>query len=184
MSGTLSRPASCSALAADHPLKESPALVQQRDVLWIAGMGRRTGRVEGQGSLVLRFLFRTPSFGGGGVCTSTEFLAPYSSTAGSLIPLVRTHSLVPSTFTAAWVCFAKNRVSGYTSIQISLFPSFWDSSKISCSPQCRCVISILFKLGIKIFNNSVTSFHSSSTLPQNLAFFTLILLSSTYTYSC
>ena len=51
--------------APDHPLKEFPRLVQQGDVLGIADMGRRTGRVKGQGSLVLRFLFRTFSFGGG-----------------------------------------------------------------------------------------------------------------------
>ena len=52
--------------APNHPLKEFPALVEQGDVLGIADMGRCTGRVEGQGSLVLRFLFRVPSFGGRG----------------------------------------------------------------------------------------------------------------------
>ena len=47
-----------------HPLKEFSCLVEQGDVLGIADMGRRTGRVKGQGPLVLWFLFRAPSFGG------------------------------------------------------------------------------------------------------------------------
>ena len=36
-----------------HPLKEFSCLVEQGDVLGIADMGRRTGRVKGQGPLVL-----------------------------------------------------------------------------------------------------------------------------------
>ena len=86
-----------------------------------------------------------------GTCTPSGASASYSSTAGSTISAVRTHSFVPSTFTAAWVCFAKNRVSGYTSIQISLFPSFCDSSKISYSPQCRCTILILFTFSVVLY---------------------------------
>lgn len=48
----------------DHPLKEFPVLIQQGDILGIADMSRRTGRIEGHGSFVLRFLFRAPSFSG------------------------------------------------------------------------------------------------------------------------
>ena len=77
--------------------------------------------------------------------------------SGSTIPLVRTQSFVPSTFTAACVCLARNRVSGYTSIQISCpclsgsFPSFWDSSKISCRPQCKCTTLILFTFSFALY---------------------------------
>ena len=52
-----------------------------------------------------------------GTCTPSGASASYSSTAGSTISTVRLHSFVPSTFTAAWVCFARNRVSGFLSFR-------------------------------------------------------------------
>ena len=99
--------------------------------------------------LSVRLFSRESSFTG--TCTPSGASASYSSTAGSTIRFVLLHSFVPSTFTAAWVCFARNLVSGYTSIQISLFPSFWDSSNISCSPQCRCTILILFTFSFALY---------------------------------
>ena len=47
-----------------------------------------------------------------GFRTSPEACVSYSSTARSTIRVVRTHSFVPYTFTAAWVCLARNLVSG------------------------------------------------------------------------
>lgn len=77
--------------APDHPLKGLPVLVQQEDVLWIADMGRCTGRIEGQGPLVLRSLFRTLSFGGkpdGGGPLRSSFRESTDPLASMIISMV------------------------------------------------------------------------------------------------
>ena len=57
----------------------------------------------------------------------------------------------PSTSPPPAYAWPETLSAGTHQSRFSLFPSFWDSSKINCNPQCRCTILILFTFSVVLY---------------------------------